>query len=166
MTTCPCGSEKTYELCCGPLITGAPAPTAEALMRSRYTAYVKGEIDYILGTYAPEAATDVDRDATEKWSRETTWLGLKIVATEKGGPTDDTGTVEFMVRHKDQGKGPELFHHELATFTRGGADRRWQFLDGQPVRPVQIKREEHPGRNDPCTCGSGKKYKKCHGASA
>ena len=166
MTTCPCGSETTYELCCGPLIAGAAAPTAEALMRSRYTAYVKGEIDYILATYAPEAAADVDRAATERWSRESTWLGLKIVATEGGGPGDDRGTVEFIVRHREKAKGPELFHHEKATFARGGGDRRWQFLDGQPVRPVPIKREAVPGRNEPCSCGSGKKYKKCHGASA
>ena len=163
-TKCPCGSETTYEACCGPLIAGAAAPTAEALMRSRYTAYVRGEIDYILATYAPSAAADVDRDATEKWSKGTTWLGLTIVATEKGGPADEEGAVEFIARHSATKGGKELLHHERATFTRGGADRRWQFVDGQPVKIQPFKREEHPGRNEPCNCGSGKKYKKCHGA--
>ncbi|MCC7137534.1 MAG: YchJ family protein [Planctomycetes bacterium] len=163
-TKCPCGSETTYEACCGPLIAGAAAPTAEALMRSRYTAYVRGEIDYILATYAPSAAADVDRDATEKWSKGTTWLGLTIVATEKGGPADEEGAVEFIARHSATKGGKELLHHERATFARGGADRRWQFVDGQPVKIQPFKREEHPGRNEPCSCGSGKKYKKCHGA--
>jgi len=164
MTTCPCGTEKTYETCCGPLIAGAPAATAEALMRSRYTAYARGEIDYILSTHDPEVGEPVDRAATEKWSRETTWLGLKIVSTERGGPSDTDGKVEFVATHRAAKGGPVQLHHELAVFARPAVDKRWLFVDGTPVRPVPVKRDEHPGRNEPCSCGSGKKYKKCHGA--
>ena len=164
MTNCPCGSEKTYEACCEPVIRGAKAKTAEAVMRSRYTAYVKGEIDHIFATYDPKVAADVDRKETERWSKESTWLGLTIVSTEGGGEGDDDGTVEFKARHSVKKDGPVLEHHERAHFARGGLDRRWLYVDGDPVRPVPMKREEHPGRNEPCSCGSGKKYKKCHGA--
>jgi len=165
MTTCPCGSEKDYDACCGPVIAGAPAATAEALMRSRYTAYVKGEIDHIFGTYDPKVARESDRTATERWSKESTWHGLKIVATERGGPGDDEGVVEFMASHADRKGGPVLVHHERARFARSGPDRRWLYVDGDTVKPAPVQREERPGRNEPCSCGSGKKYKKCCGAS-
>ena len=164
MTTCPCGSAKTYETCCGPIIAGAKAPTAEAVMRSRYTAYVKGEIDHIFATYDPKVGEDVDRAETARWSKESTWLGLTIVSTERGGPNDDEGTVEFTARHSAKVDGPVLEHHERARFARGGKDGRWLYMDGEPVRQTPLKAEAHPGRNEPCSCGSGKKFKKCHGA--
>lgn len=164
MTHCPCGSGKTYDDCCGPVIAGAPAATAEALMRSRYSAYALGEVDHILATYRPEAAQGVDRKSTEKWSRESTWLGLTVVATERGGPDDDEGVVEFKARFRQGADGPEQVHHELARFVRRPRDRRWLYADGKVLGPPPVRREERPGRNDPCTCGSGTKYKKCHGA--
>jgi SEC-C motif-containing protein len=160
MTPCPCGNEREYEQCCGPIIAGGPAPTAEALMRSRYTAYVRGEIDYIMSSQDPNTGGDVDRDAIEKWSRESEWLGLKIVAKERGEKDDTEGVVEFIARHRISGN--ELAHHERAQFRREGGN--WLFVDGEPVKPKPIVRGEKIGRNDPCTCGSGKKYKKCHGA--
>src|SRR5437660_12530755 len=110
MTPCPCGSGKDYDACCGPLIAGAPAPTAEALMRSRYTAYVRGAVDHILASYTPKAAGGVDRASTEKWSRESTWLGLTVLSTEKGGPTDADGTVEFVARFRAGPDPPEQRH--------------------------------------------------------
>jgi SEC-C motif-containing protein len=164
MTTesCPCGSKKTFAECCGPALSGAAAAaTPEALMRSRYTAFVKHDVDYIYKTIAPGQRGDFDRQAVDDWSRNSEWLGLDIIATEKGGPTDETGTVEFAARFKE--KGQERRHDELATFVK--IDGRWYFEDGKTpsVKPV---RNEGPrvGRNDPCPCGSGKKYKKCHGA--
>jgi SEC-C motif domain protein len=162
MEACPCGSERKYDDCCGKLIAGAPAATAEALMRSRYTAYVRGEVDYIIGSHDPATATDVDRDATAKWSRETTWLGLTIVATERGGEADDEGMVEFIARHREGGSDQDLSHHERAKFRR--IDGRWVFVSGAQVKGVPVTKAAIPGRNDPCSCGSGKKYKKCHGA--
>jgi len=164
MTPCPCCSGKDYDNCCGPLLADAPAPTAEALMRSRYTAYARGAVDHILGSYTPEAARSVDRASTERWSRTSTWLGLTVVATEKGGPGDDEGTVEFVARYREGAEGPELTHHERASFVRSPRDRRWLYAAGRVVGLPPVRREEHPGRNDPCSCGSGKKYKKCHGA--
>ena len=133
-------------------------------MRSRYTAYAKGEVDHIFATYTPKAAGGVDRASTEKWSRESTWLGLEIVSTDGGGPDDDEGTVEFVARFSERADGPELKHHERSRFVRGGRDRRWLYADGKVVGVPPVRRDARPGRNEPCTCGSGKKFKKCHGA--
>jgi SEC-C motif domain protein len=163
MTTCPCGTGREYEGCCGPILAGAPAPTAEALMRSRYTAYVKGDVDHILGTYTAEAGKGVDRETTETWSKESTWLGLEILGTEGGGADDRTGHVHF-VAHFKQGDGPEQRHEERASFVRSAKDGRWRYAEGKVAGPPPVRREATPGRNDPCTCGSGKKWKKCHGA--
>jgi SEC-C motif domain protein len=164
MTTeiCPCGTRKPFSECCGPALSGASAPaTAEALMRSRYTAFVKHDVDYIYKTIAPDHRKDFDREGIDAWSRDSEWLGLDIAGTERGGPADATGTVEFTARFRE--KGQERRHDELATFVK--IDGRWYFEDGKlpAVKPV---RHEGPrtGRNDPCPCGSGKKYKKCHGA--
>lgn len=166
MTACPCSSGKDYDTCCGPVIAGAPAPTAEALMRSRYTAYVRGAIDHILSTCTEQAGRDQDRASTERWSRESTWLGLRVVATEAGGPDDDEGTVEFVARYRQGLDGVEQTHHERARFVRRPRDRRWLYAEGRVTGAPPVRREERPGRNDPCSCGSGRKYKKCHGAGA
>src|SRR6185295_19112812 len=158
--SCPCGRPAELEACCGPLLAGAPAPTAEALMRSRYTAYVTGAIDYIIDSQAADKGVEVDREATEQWSKEAEWLGLEIVTTEGGGPKDEIGTVEFVARWK--AKGQELKHHERSRFKK--VEGRWFYVDGDQVKPPPAVRVVTPGRNDPCSCGSGKKYKKCHGA--
>lgn len=133
-------------------------------MRSRYTAYVRGAVDHILATYTQKAAAGVDRASTEKWARESTWLGLEVLGTEGGGASDAEGTVEFAARWRDTTSGAEHRHHERARFVRSGSDRRWLYADGKMVNPPPAKREDRPGRNDPCSCGSGKKFKKCHGA--
>jgi SEC-C motif domain protein len=122
-------------------------------MRSRYTAYVRGEIDYLVETHDAK----VDRAGIERWSRESRWLGLEIVSVERGGEADDEGVVEFIARGESAGK--PFSHHERSRFRR--VDGRWKYLDGgQPP----ARRAVTPGRNDPCPCGSGKKFKKCHGA--
>jgi SEC-C motif-containing protein len=159
MPTCPCGSGATEAACCGPILAGAPAPTALALMRSRYTAYVRGAIDHIVATHAAETRDGVDRDAASRWSRESQWLGLEIVATQAGGPTDDEGTVEFIVRCVV--RGTPYTQRERSKFRR--TDGRWYYVDGVTISEA-TRRAAAPGRNDPCPCGSGMKYKRCHGA--
>jgi SEC-C motif-containing protein len=159
MPPCPCGSGAAEAACCGPILAGAPAPTALALMRSRYTAYVRGAIDHIVDTHAAETRGDLDRDAAARWSRDTQWLGLEIVATQAGGPDDDAGTVEFIARGVT--RGAAFAQRERSRFQR--VDGRWYYVDGVAAsEPIQ--RAALPGRNDPCPCGSGKKYKRCHGA--
>lgn len=157
--SCPCGSTQPIETCCGPLLGGKPAPTALALMRSRYTAFVQGKVDYILDTHDPQTRNSVDRTGTQRWAEESNWKGLQIVGTQDGGASDKTGTVEFIARYEV--KGQSLAHHEMAQFRT--IDGRWFFVEGRPVKGTPARADAKPERNAPCPCGSGKKYKKCHG---
>jgi SEC-C motif domain protein len=162
MESCPCGSGQTYEQCCQPLIKGTrQAATAEALMRSRYSAHVKVEIDYIVKTTHPSKRGSVNRKEVEDWAKSSEWQSFEIVQTEAGGPDDDHGTVEFVANYRVKSKPNR--HHEIAEFDK--QEDRWYFLDGQPPKPKTLVRQGPKiGRNDPCACGSGKKYKKCCGA--
>jgi SEC-C motif-containing protein len=157
---CPCGSGLAYGLCCGPYLAGEKEPaTAEALMRSRYTAYTVQAVDYIIGTCTSGGERDIDRRATEKWSRESRWLGLSILSVGKGGPADTEGSVEFEARYEQDGFVKR--HHEIGRFKK--QDGRWRYDDGRMVPKTVIRSTPRVGRNDPCPCGSGKKYKHCCG---
>ncbi|NQW01228.1 MAG: YchJ family protein [Rhodospirillales bacterium] len=160
MTECPCGSAQPLEACCGPYLDGAPAPTALSLMKSRYSAFVLGNGAYLGATLSQRQRADFDAEEFEKNAAETKWLGLEIRKVEAGGETDQTGTVEFVAKYREQ-KQP-VVHHERATFIR--EDGKWVFDDCimNPKEPQRIVAKV--GRNDPCPCGSGKKYKKCCGA--
>jgi SEC-C motif domain protein len=159
---CPCGSEKEYHDCCELFHKGSKsAPTAEALMRSRYAAYVKEIIPYLKETLTPEQQADFSDEETRKWARESTWLGLEIGRTENGGAGDDSGLVEFTARFENNGK--EQTHHEVALFER--RDGNWRYSGMEEPKNQTVRRQEPKiGRNDPCPCGSGKKYKRCCGA--
>src|SRR5690349_6659067 len=96
---CPCGSELGLEACCGPAISGErPAPTAEALMRSRYTAYTQKKGSYIVETHDPDSREEVDEKATQRWAEETECLQLQVLSTKDGGEKDERGEVEFVAR--------------------------------------------------------------------
>ncbi len=163
MSNCPCGSGSPFESCCGPILGGAPAPTAEALMRSRYTAYVKHDVAHLERSLSADQRKDFAPDEARKWAEGSEWLGLKIINTEQGGPDDKLGAVHFSAKFKTEGEERE--HLEIALF--GREDGRWVYT-GQVDEPGKTVRRETPkvGRNDPCPCGSGKKYKKCCGALA
>lgn len=158
MNRCPCGSGASLQACCGPIIDGRPAPTAEALMRSRYTAFALRDLDHIERTQAGGVRGSFDRPAAEAAARAVEWVGLEILGTSGGGVADATGTVEFAARCIRDGR-PHLLH-EISIFRR--EQGRWVYvdrLDGPGARPPG-----KIGRNDPCPCGSGKKYKRCCGA--
>ncbi len=158
---CPCGSGKKYEDCCEPIIQQKVlAPTPEILMRSRYTAYAKHEIKWLKDSLEPSQRTDFDEKSVDNWSRESEWLGIEIRET-KTEEEKNIGWVEFIAKFK-QGNITRN-HHELGEFHKvGGA---WFFFDGRAVKPSTVhKTSPEIGRNDPCPCGSGKKYKKCCGA--
>ncbi|HSC89623.1 MAG TPA: YchJ family metal-binding protein [Polyangiaceae bacterium] len=141
----------------------AQAKTAVELMQARYRAFETGDIDFIMNSHDPDTVHQIDRDGTEAWAKQSKWTGLDIVSTELGGEGDMAGTVEFVAHYAV--KGTPLEHRERATFRKHNG--RWVFVDGAPVAGPPVRREEPKiGRNDPCSCGSGKKYKKCHGASA
>ncbi len=166
MTQCPCGNAVEYSSCCEPYISGDRfAPSAEALMRSRYTAYVNGATAYLRSTLAPSSRGDYDENSVREWSKNSEWLGLQILSAGHD-------KVEFVAKYKTDGK--VLEHHEVARFKK--LQDRWYFIDGKShvheegkgheshhaAAPAE-RAEPKVGRNDPCTCGSGKKFKKCCG---
>lgn len=165
MSTCPCrvtdSNKVQYDNCCGPYLDGKKkAPTAEALMRSRYSAYVNKNIDYVDQTQIVVENEVFDKEEALKWADSSEWLGLEIKKTVKGESNDNTGTVEFVAHYKDKASGTELRHHETSLFQK--KDGEWRFREGQIHGNQPVKRlEPKLGRNDPCSCGSGKKYKKC-----
>jgi len=161
MELCPCGSDKPYENCCKPIIEGQNiAQTAEQLMRSRYSAYANHVIDYIAESTHPDKRKDVDLKETKRWSEKSIWQGLEIINTIKGLENDNEGTVEFKVNFSYKGNISQ--QHEISNFKR--LNEKWYFFDSESVPQKQFKRDKPKiKRNDPCPCGSGKKYKKCCG---
>ncbi len=161
MEQCPCGTGKTYSSCCEKYINKKEIPqTAELLMRSRYTAYVKKEVPYIIQTIMPAQLKEIDEEGIRKWAEKTSWQNLQIVNTEKGGPDDKKGTVEFIAQYKE--KGVVCNHHEIGRFSKH--DGSWFYEDSEfPAQKQFVRSDTKVKRNDPCPCGSGKKYKKCCG---
>ncbi|MGW5618927.1 YchJ family protein [Streptomyces sp. NPDC003877] len=121
MTTrsCPCGLPRAYEACCGRYHSGpAAAPTAEALMRSRYCAFVKGDTGYLLRTWHPRT-----RPGTLEMDPGTRWTGLEILGTAGGSAFHSAGTVEFRASYR----GGSL--HERSRFER--VEGAWVYVDGE-----------------------------------
>ena len=158
---CPCSSGKKYGECCGPVLDGlVRAETAEQLMRARYSAYATGHIAFLKTSATQAVQEEFDEQASTNWSRAAKWHGLEIIRTEKGQPGDTTGVVEFRAIYTANNEFCN--HHEVATFVKDRSG--WKFEDGDLVGETPTVREEPKvGRNDPCPCGSGKKYKKCCG---
>jgi SEC-C motif-containing protein len=156
MAQCPCGSGSDLNECCGPVINGeTPAATAEALMRSRFTAFVRGDLDHIKDTHAKSERTNLDRLAAEHIFSSAEWVSLEIFSVTRGSKGDDIGTVDFAARFKKD--GALMVHRERSNFRR--EEGRWVYVDGE----INPKTTEKFGRNQMCPCGSGMKYKKCCG---
>ena len=118
---CPCLSGEQYADCCGRFHRGeAEAPTAEQLMRSRYSAFVVQDAAYLLRTWHPETRPpELEMDTAMQWRR------LDNVSTYRGGPWDSEGTVEFKAYFRHDGE--RGVHHETSRFLR--VNRRWYYLD-------------------------------------
>jgi len=141
---CICSNEKNYDECCGLIISQqVKAKTPEELMRSRYSAYVKSNTDYLLQSTLKENQYEEDAALIEEFSSQVEWLGLKILNAK-----DDT--VEFKAYYRENQNIKVL--HEKSTFVV--EDGTWKYRDGE----LYNSKVE---RNEPCPCGSGKKYKKC-----
>ena len=150
---CPCGSRKNIQYCCGKYLSGKEIPaTAEQLMKSRYTAFCLQNIDYLLDTLHPDRRQHSDLQELTKTVRNTSWLGLTIIDTERGKKTDRIGYVEFMAVFRVT-KPQQL--HERSLFQK--IDCKWFYVDGDILPDLQLK------ANNKCWCGSQKKYQKCHG---
>ena len=158
---CPCASGKPYGECCGPIIKGdRKAATAVELMRARYSAYAVGDVKFLYESSGAEVRKDFDEKSTLEWSKAATWEGIDVKETERGGENDEDGYVSFTAHYTANGQTCE--HRERSYFKR--IDGEWRFIDGQIDTGMPWQRETpKTGRNDPCPCGSGKKYKKCCG---
>lgn len=160
-TACPCGSGLELTACCGPILAGEPAPTAEALMRSRYTAYATGHVEHLRRSLDTRWQAAFDEKATREWSENAQWQGLTILSVKGGGENDAEGEVEFIVAYHMEGKDQKM--RERSKFKRRNGE--WYYFDGK-VKALEdpvVTQGPKVGRNDPCPCGSGKKYKKCCG---
>lgn len=116
---CPCGSSAAYRDCCGRLHAGlAEAATAEELMRSRYSAFVAGDVAYLLHSWSSET-----RPRSLELDPEQQWEGLELIRVVRGGPDDTAGKVEFRARFRAGGKVQD--QHEVSTFVR--EDGRWVY---------------------------------------
>ncbi|WP_439184878.1 YchJ family protein [Carboxylicivirga taeanensis] len=125
---CSCNSNKAYELCCQPLIErGQPASSAEALMRSRYTAFTQPNIDYLLNTHHPTTRPVKERKEILDWANSVQWMGLSILDTHKGGPNDLEGMVEFKALYIENGKLQAI--HEKSLFRKEKGT--WYYVSGQ-----------------------------------
>jgi SEC-C motif domain protein len=121
---CPCGGRLSYERCCQRWHEGEAAPDAEALMRSRYSAYALELEDYLLATWHPRTRpAELSLQALQR-----RWLALKVLRHE--APEPDTAVVEFIARYKASGRVHEL--RETSRFVR--EDGRWLYVDGDIAR--------------------------------
>lgn len=147
---CTCGSDETFAHCCQPYLDGtAEAPTPEAMMRSRYTAFARGDFAYLKKTWHPETVPELGDDEPSNWA------GLEIIETaidEEG----ENGEVEFIAK-LIVGDCLEILH-EVSEFEK--IDGRWLYHsgefknDGEPTKKISMKM--------PCPCGSGETFKHCH----
>lgn len=157
---CFCGSGKELSSCCEPIILGsAPARTPEELMRARYSAHCLRNYTYLVDSTHPDHRDGVSEDEVSQWASHVVWTGLEVHSASPG-ETDDQGNVSFTAHFTIKDTPQEL--REDATFTRH--DGNWYYVDGHVYGQEPYVREEpRVGRNEPCPCGSGKKYKKCCG---
>ncbi|MCY0964255.1 YchJ family protein [Parathalassolituus penaei] len=149
MSLCPCGSGKPVAECCGPLLEGAAASSPEALMRSRYTAFVLEDQDYLRRSWHEST-----RPGGELLAHGTRWSGLQVLTSAVDG---DHGTVQFVATYQEEGDKQWQQLQETSRFVQEGG--HWFYVDGD-ARWQTLR----PGRNDDCPCGSGRKFKKCCGA--
>lgn len=122
---CPCGSDKNYSSCCGLFHSGkAQAATAEELMRSRYSAFVKNDMTYLQQTTDPQTLGSIDEDANREWAERAQFKKLEILSAEEKGTK---GVVEFKAFYAIEGE--DYVHHEVSTFRKQAGE--WFFKSGK-----------------------------------
>ena len=157
MTDCPCGSQLEYIVCCQPYLLDKKIPaTPEALMRSRYTAYTKANIDYIKKTMRGKAFVGFNEVEALRWSKRVIWIMLDVMNVSQD---NEIAFVEFIARFVD---GPHLKSiHERSEFVY--EHDHWYYVDGSQIPSVSGVEKTVVTRNDRCPCGGGGKFKNCHG---
>lgn len=154
MKNCYCCSNQPFESCCEPYILKQKRPSkAVELMRSRYSAFATANSDYLNFTSVHQQ----NSQDLAAYARNNKWLSLEIIDTEKGKETDNEGTVSFIAKYESNNQLIE--HYEKSIFIK--KENQWRYLSGK-VNTKNLKINNISlGRNDLCSCGSGKKYKKC-----
>ncbi len=184
LSNCPCGSQKKFTDCCEPLISGKQqAASPEALMRSRYTSFTLQDVDYLFKSMTPELQQETDREDMQDFADEVdSWVKLEVINAPT--PDADQGNVEFAAYFMYEGEQQRI--HENSQFVKQNG--QWFYAghehqcdshdhdhdhqhDDHHVHDEHCGHHHHThepyvadekiGRNDPCPCGSGKKYKKC-----
>jgi SEC-C motif-containing protein len=146
---CPCGSGLNYSDCCALFHNGQVAATPEQLMRSRYSAYVLGNLgEYLFQTWHPDTRGDLTIASLQ--NNNTDWKKLDVLSHQQN---NNRGEVEFKAWYLEQGQLNCL--HERSRFEHIGG--QWLYLEGD----IFASNAASVGRNDPCPCGSGRKFKKC-----
>lgn len=160
MTICPCQNSAhaenlVYTDCCQPFHLGNERPpTAQALMRSRYSAFSLALASYLVDTHHPKNREPNELQSLQDTFKDCEWKQLSIIKTNAGNENDNEGWVEFIAHYEAQGELGTL--HENSYFVK--EQNQWFYVEGE-LKDASKK----VGRNDPCWCGSGKKFKKCHG---
>lgn len=153
---CLCGSDLTYDQCCGQLHSGKThTTTAKTLMRSRFTAYAMRNGNYLLQTW-----DTASRPEAIDFSKETgEWTSLDIISSKKGTEKDSKGIVEFKAYFTQDGEAKVM--NEISRFVK--KQGHWFYLDGKVKSVGSSSGPVNQGLNAPCACGSGKKFKRCCG---
>ncbi len=155
MNQCPCSSERTFALCCEPILAGTPAASPEALVRARYTAFVKKDFDFIERTHAPEVRDDFNRAEAARLADEVEWDYLRIHSAKDYGTL---GEVEYVVSFRKEQK--PIKGATTSKFRKENGE--WFYVSSKPAPHIaNLRITPKVGRNDVCPCGSGRKYKKC-----
>lgn len=144
---CPCGKPQPYITCCGLYIEEGQYPqTPEQLMRSRYTAFTQGNSDYIKSTMCGELLKQHDPESFKQWTLSVQWDRLEVIAASPIYESTSIAFVQFIAHYYEHNKAQKIA--ELSEFKK--IEGRWYYTNTAKL-----------GRNDPCFCGSEKKYKKC-----
>jgi len=155
-TACLCGSEIEYSHCCELFHNKENTPvTAEALMRSRFTAYASKNESYLLETWSKSKRPEKIDFSKE----EAVWTKLDIVKTKKGTKKESKGIVEFKAYYTLENEAYVMT--EISRFIKSAG--RWFYLDGIVKSVAKVDQQSNQGKNAPCSCGSGKKFKRCCG---
>lgn len=148
-----------FEACCGPVLAGTrKAATPEQLMRARFSAHVAHDFKFLHESHAPTAGTPY---VAEEGEPAVAWKRLEVHGAESAVNNPDKGFVEFTAHGTQEGK--DVVHQERAEFQK--VKGTWLYTREARLGPAPYKASAPKvGRNEPCPCGSGKKYKHCHGA--
>ncbi|MGF1720404.1 SEC-C domain-containing protein [Vibrio kyushuensis] len=156
MSVCPCDSSLSYQTCCKPIHQNhSLAKRPEQLMRARYSAHVLKLVDFVIATYHSSCLAEESRAAITE-SIHSDWCKLEVINTQDG-KDENEGFVSFKAYFNDEGQ--QYCMQEKSRFLKH--DDLWYYIDGVMVEQEEVLSTAKIGRNDPCPCGSGKKFKKC-----